>query len=180
MRAELERRAKSSTSASRDRWRANIILLRLDGLKIEDVAKRMGRSMPTVSQWSSRFEKFGLDGLKDKAGRGRKSWIPTRKVERVITEVTRPPKSRKRWSVRSMGRHVGVSHSTVQRIWSKSELKPHVIKTFKLSNDPDFEGKFWDVVGLYLDPPDNALDHSVRPCFSSAESPWVVAATDNR
>jgi transposase len=157
VRAELERRAKASTSAHRDRWRAKIILLRLDGLKIEDVATRMGTSMPTISTWSSRFEKFGLDGLKDKAGRGRKPWIATKKIERVITEVTRPPKNRKRWSVRSMGRHVGISHSTVQRIWSKSELKPHVIKTFKLSSDPNFEAKFWDIIGLYFDPPTNAI-----------------------
>src|SRR3974390_1545905 len=157
VRAELERRAKASTSAHRDRLRANIILLRLDGLKIEQVAARMGTSMPTVSTWSSRFEKFGLDGLKDKPGRGRKPWIPTKKIERVITEATRPPKNRNRWSVRSMGRHIGISHSTVQRIWSKSELEPHVIKIFKLSNDPNFEAKFWDVIGLYLDPPTNAL-----------------------
>jgi transposase len=157
VRAELERRAKASTSAHRDRFRAKIVLLRLDGLKIEDVAERMGTSMPTVSTWSSRFEQFGLAGLEDKAGRGRKPSIPTKKIERVITEVTRPPNSRNRWSVRSMGRHVGISHSTVQRIWSKSELKPHLSKTFKLSNDPNFEAKFWDVIGLYLDPPTNAL-----------------------
>src|SRR5271166_3941285 len=62
-----------------------------------------------------------------------------------------------RWSVRSMGRHAGLSHSTVQRIWAKNELKPHLIKTLKLSNDPKFEEKFWDVIGLYLDPPAKAL-----------------------
>ena len=56
-----------------------------------------------------------------------------------------------------MGRHAGISHSTVQRIWSKNELKPHIVKTFKLSNDPKFEEKFWDVIGLYLDPPAKAL-----------------------
>jgi transposase len=83
--------------------------------------------------------------------------LPEAKVARVITEVTRPPKSRSRWSVRSMGRHVGISHSTVQRIWAKNDLKPHITKTFKLSNDPQFEEKFWDVIGLYLDPPANAL-----------------------
>jgi len=137
--------------------RANIILLRLEGLKIADVAERMGTSMPTVSTWSSRFEQFGLDGLKDKSGRGRKPSIPVKKIERVITEATRPPKGRSRWSVRSMARHVGISHSTVQRIWAKNELKPHITKTFKLSNDPKFEEKFWDVIGLYLDPPAKAL-----------------------
>jgi len=157
VRAELERRAKAPTSAHRDRFRAQIVLLRLDGLKIEDVAARMDTSMPTVSMWSSRFERFGLGGLKDKTGRGRKPSIPEAKIARVITEATRPPEGRNRWSVRSMGRHAGMSHSTVQRIWAKNELKPHVTKTFKLSNDPKFEEKFWDVIGLYLDPPAKAL-----------------------
>jgi transposase len=154
---ELERRATAPTSAHRDRFRAQIILLRLDGLRIEDVAERMGASMPVVSKWSSRFERSGLDGLKDKPGRGRKSSIPAAKIERVITEVTRPPEGCKRWSVRSMGRHVGISHSTVQRVWSRNELKPHVVRIFKLSNDPKFEEKFWDIIGLYLDPPAKAL-----------------------
>jgi transposase len=157
VRAELQRRAKAPTSAHRDRFRANIILLRLEGLKIESVAKQLKTSMPTVSTWSGRFEAHGLDGLNDKAGRGRKPSIPRKKIERVVAEVTRPPKNRKRWSVRSMGRHAGLSHSTVQRIWSKNGLKPHVVRTFKLSNDPKFEEKFWDVIGLYLDPPAKAL-----------------------
>ena len=156
-RAELERRARAGTSTHRDRFRAKIVLLRLNGLGIKEVAERMGTSMPAVSTWSSRFERSGLDGLKDKAGCGRKPYIPAAKIERVITEVTRPPKSRTRWSVRSMGRHVGISHSTVQRIWSKNDLKPHITRTFKLSNDPRFEEKFWDVIGLYLDPPAKAL-----------------------
>jgi transposase len=123
----------------------------------EDVAERMNASMPVISKWSSRFERQGLDGLEDKPGRGRKTSIPAARIERVITEVTRPPKGRTRWSVRSMGRHAGVSHGTVQRIWSKNDLKPHVVKTFKLSNDLKFEEKFWDVIGLYLDPPEKAL-----------------------
>ena len=153
VRVELERRTKASTCACRDRLRARIILLRLNGLKIEDVATQVNASMPVVSKWSSRFERLGLEGLKDKAGRGRKPSIPSAKVERVITEVTRPPKGRKRWSVRSMARHAGISHSTVQRIWVKNDLKPHITKTFKLSNDPKFDEKFWDVIGLYLNPP---------------------------
>jgi transposase len=145
------------TCAQRDRFRAEIILLRLGRLKVADVAERMRTSVPTVSTWSSRFEKTGLAGLKDKAGRGRKPSIPAAKIERVVTGVTQPPNNRKRWSVRSMGRHAGVSSSTVPRVWSKNELKPHIAKTFKLSNDPEFEEKFRDVIGLYLDPLTNAL-----------------------
>ena len=154
---ELRRRSRAATAPVRDRERAEIVLLRLDGRSVEAVAEQLGTTAKRVSLWSKRFETSSLDGLKDAPGRGRKPSIPIDKVGRVLTEATRPPKARSRWSVRSMGRHVGMSHSTVQRIWSKNELKPHVVKTFKLSNDPKFEEKFWDVIGLYLDPPVNAL-----------------------
>jgi transposase len=121
------------------------------------VATRLNTSMRTVSIWSSRFEAAGLDGLDDKGGQGRRPSLPEAKVARVIAEATRPPRGRSRWSVRSMAHHAGVSPSTVQRIWAKNDLKPHITKTFKLSNDPKFEEKFWDVIGLYLDPPEKAL-----------------------
>ncbi|MGH6801764.1 MAG: IS630 family transposase [Methyloceanibacter sp.] len=154
---ELRRRSRAATASVRDRERADIVLLRLEGLGVEAVAERLGTTAKRVSTWSKRFEERQLDGLKDAPGRGRKPSIAIEKVGRVLTEATRPPKAKSRWSVRSMGRHIGISHSTVQRIWSKNELKPHVVKTFKLSNDPQFEEKFWDVIGLYLDPPVNAL-----------------------
>ena len=154
---ELRRRSRARTSMVRERERAEIILLRLEGLGVAEIALRLKTTAKRVSTWSKRFETRGLAGLEEAAGRGRKPSIPTKKVDRVVTEVTRPPKGRKRWSVRSMGRHAGVSHSTVQRIWSKNDLKPHVTRTFKLSTDTDFEKKFWDVIGLYLDPPANAL-----------------------
>ena len=157
VRAELKRRANGRATEHRDRFRAKIILLRLDGVKIEDVAARLKTSMRTVSIWSSRFEKAGLDGLADKGGQGRKPSLPAAKVARVISEATRPPEGMSRWSVRSMARHTGMSHSTVQRIWAMNELKPHITRTFKLSNDAKFEEKFWDVIGLYLDPPAKAL-----------------------
>jgi len=155
--AELRRRSRASTSTVRERDRADMILLRLDGVSVTEAAVRLKTTAKRVSTWSKRFEEHGLDGLEDEPGRGRKPSIPASKVQRVVTEVTRPPKGRKRWSVRSMGRHAGVSHSTVQRVWSKNDLKPHVTKTFKLSNDPSFEEKFWDVIGLYLHPPLKAL-----------------------
>src|SRR5579859_5515666 len=157
VRAELRRRANGRANEHREGFRAGIILLRLEGSSIKEVAARMNTSMQTVSIWSSRFEQAGLAGLVDKAGRGRKPSLPEDQVARVIAEATRPPKGRRRWSVRSMARHAGMSHSTVQRIWVKNDLKPHLTRTFKLSNDPQFEAKFWDVIGLYLDPPAQAL-----------------------
>ena len=157
VRSELSRRANGRANPHRERFRAAIVLRRLDGMSIGDVAEKLNTSARTVWEWSSRFEKSGLAGLDDKSGRGRKPSLPENKVGRVITQATQPPKGRTRWSVRSMARHVGISSSTVQRIWSKNDLKPHVVRTFKLSNDPKFEEKFWDVIGLYLNPPEKAL-----------------------
>lgn len=154
---ELRRRARATTSTVREQERAAIVLLRLEGVGVEAAAARLGTTAKRVSTWTRRFEQQGLAGLNDKPGRGRPPSLSAAKVARVLTEVTRPPKHRTRWSVRTMGRHAGMSHSTVQRIWAKNELKPHVVKTFKLSNDPHFEEKFWDVIGLYLDPPAKAL-----------------------
>ena len=155
--AELERRSRATSVEARVKERASIILLRLKGLGVEQVAARLGTTPKRVSMWTKRFETRGLPGLEDEPGRGRKPSIPPEKIERVLTEATRPPAPRKRWSVRSMSRHAGVSPSTVQRVWSRNDVKPHVIRTFKLSNDRRFEEKFWDVIGLYLDPPEQAL-----------------------
>jgi len=155
--AELRRRSRSTTIGMRDGERANIILLRIEGLGVEAVAERLSTTSKRVSMWSTRFARSGLDGLADEPGRGRKASISAAKVARVITEATRPPPGRSRWSIRSMARHAGVSASSVQRIWSYNDIKPHRVKTFKLSNDPRFEEKFWDVIGLYLNPPDRAL-----------------------
>jgi transcriptional regulator with XRE-family HTH domain len=75
----------------------------------------------------------------------------------VVTRVVQPPKGSKKWSTRSMAEAVGMSHQSVHRIWKENELKPHLRRTFKISNDAQFEQKFWDVIGLYLNPPDKAL-----------------------
>ncbi len=155
--AELRRRSRASAISMRDRERAAIILLRLEGLGVDAVAARLNTTPKRVSLWSRRFAAAGLAGLNDRPGRGRKPSIPPATVARVVTEVTRPPPGRARWSIRAMGRHAGISASSVQRIWSRNELKPHRVRTFKLSNDAKFEDKFWDVIGLYLDPPAKAL-----------------------
>lgn len=154
---ELGRRSRSTTIGVRDRERAEIILRRLNGVGVEAVAAQLNTTPKRVSLWSGRFERAGLDGLEEKPGRGRKASIPAATLARVVTEATRPPNGQTRWSIRSMSRHAGISASSVQRIWSNNDLKPHRLKTFKLSNDPKFEEKFWDVIGLYLNPPAQAL-----------------------
>ena len=154
---ELNRRVNAHTCSKRDSLRASIILRRAEGVKQSDVGKELGVSVTCVNKWSQRFEVDGLDGLVDKPGRGRKPSIPLETVERVITEATRPPKPKTRWSTRTMAKAVGISADSVGRIWKANGLKPHLTETFKISNDPHFEEKFWDVIGLYLDPPERAL-----------------------
>jgi transposase len=113
----------------------------------------------TVRAWRSRFAQDGLAKLgKVRAGRGRKSSIPQDKIEEIV-ELTRncKPAGQTHWSCRTMAARVGVSPATVQRVWAARGLKPHLVKTFKLSNDPRFEEKLIDVVGLYLTPPDKAI-----------------------
>ena len=155
--AELQRRARSATTTQRDALRARIVLLRAEGRSEAEVAKATDVSVNTVSLWSKRFEFGGLEGLADASGRGRKPWLPDSKVQQVITRVTQPPPGRQRWSTRSMASAVGISHQSVHTIWKKNDLKPHQVRTFKISRDPRFEEKFWDVIGLYLDPPEKAL-----------------------
>lgn len=156
-RSELQRRVRASTTSQRDSLRARIVLLRAEGLREKEVAEQLGTSMTTVSLWSRRFEESGIDGLRDKPGRGRKPWLPAEKIRKVVTEVTQPPKGRRRWSVRTMAKAVGISHDSVHRIWRQNDLKPHLVRTFKVSRDPEFDRKFWDVIGLYLAPPQRAL-----------------------
>lgn len=156
-RTELLRRTRASTATRRDCLRAKIVLLRAQGRREIDVAQELEVSLPCVSKWSKRFKRHGLDGLNDQAGRGRKLSLPLAKVEQVIHRATQPPPGRSRWSLRSMAKAVGLSHDSVRRIWQSQGIKPHLTRTFKLSTDPRFEEKFWDVIGLYLNPPDKAL-----------------------
>ena len=121
-------------------------MLRGDGRSEAEVAAATGVSVNTVSLWSKRFELGGLEGLVDAPGRGRKPWLPDSKIQQVITTVTRPPSGRQRWSTRTMAGAVGISHQSVHAIWKKNELKPHQVRTFKISRDPRFEEKFWDVM----------------------------------
>lgn len=156
-RDELLRRVRSGKTSQRDCLRARIILLRSEGRKQQDVADELNVSHVIVSKWTRRFMEQGLEGLRDAPGRGRKPSLPPEKVGMVIAKATQPPSGRTRWSTRSMARAVGISPASVRRIWNSSQIKPHLTKTFKVSNDPRFEEKFWDVIGLYLDPPEKAL-----------------------
>jgi transposase len=156
-RQELERRMRASTIAVRDRQRAEIVLLRADGLKQGQIAVRLGVSRVTVNDWCRRFLVQRLAGLNDAPGRGRKPSLPPEAVRIVLEKAVTPPATLARWSCRTMAREAGISQASVQRLWAANAIKPHLSRTFKLSKDKQFEAKFWDVIGLYLDPPEKAL-----------------------
>src|SRR5438105_3525162 len=154
---ELSRRARATTISVRDRRRAEIIVLSAQGLTQQRIAEQLGISRVAVNRWVGRFALHRLDGLSDRAGRGRKPWLPQTAVQQVVEQAVTPPPHLGRWSCRTMARAAGISPASVQRLWAASDIKPHLSRTFKLSNDKRFEEKFWDVIGLYLNPPDKAL-----------------------
>lgn len=139
--------------------RAKIVLRAAEGQQNKDIATELGISRPTVQLWRNRFAAKRIAGIEKDATRpGRKPKLSARKVRSVIkaTLETTPP-GETHWSTRSMAKAQRISRMAVQRIWNTHELKPHLVKTFKLSKDPRFVEKLTDVVGLYLDPPDRAL-----------------------
>jgi transposase len=150
---------RSQTASVREVRRAQALLLAADGVANYRIAAEVGVSPATVVAWRERFSTEGLAKLgRVRKGRGRKSTIPQRVIDQIVdlTQNSRP-EGETHWSTRTMADRVGVSKDTVQRVWKARGLKPHRVKTFKLSNDPRFEEKLVDVVGLYLDPPDQAI-----------------------
>lgn len=156
-RQELQKTARCLSASRIEVLRARIILLAAEGHPNDEIASALEVSQPMVCKWRTRFSKHGMAGLDDAPRSGRPGTVSAEQINTILTQATQPPKHRTRWSIRSMARHSGVSKSRVQQIWSRNDLKPHRTRTFKLSNDPQFEMKFWDVIGLYLNPPQKAL-----------------------
>ena len=149
----------SRTAAHREVQQATALLLAVDGVANMQIASRVGVTAMTVRSWRARFAAEGLTKFaKVAAGRGRKATIPQEVIEKIL-DLTKnsTPSGETHWSTRTMAKRVGVSKDTVQRVWSARGLKPHLVNTFKLSNDPRFEEKLIDVVGLYLNPPEQAI-----------------------
>ncbi|GAB4729893.1 IS630 family transposase [Mycobacterium avium subsp. hominissuis] len=122
------------------------------------MAQRLGVSRPTVGKWRSRFVERGLEGLVDEPRPGGPRTIGDDRIEEVlVATLERQPADATHWSRALMAAECGLSKSTVGRIWKAFRLQPHLVDTFKISNDPQFVDKVRDVVGLYLDPPDKAL-----------------------
>ena len=161
-RAELERIQRSSTAHAGLSRRARVVLLMADHVSGAEVARMTGYTVVQISRLRRRFAEEGLAGLDDKPRSGRPTTITARKRAQVVAMTLKPPAAGlSHWSSRELASEVGVSHSTVHRIWQEHDLQPHRIETFKFSTDPDAEEKIHDVVGLYMNPPTNAIVLSV-------------------
>ena len=149
------RRRKSSQALA---LRSRIVLGCASGLSNTEVAARERVSAPTVGKWRSRFCELRLDGLDDDPRPGRPASISAEQVEDVVVATLEStPKNATHWSRASMAERSGLSKSSIGRIWRAFELKPHRADGFKVSNDPLFVDKVFDVVGLYLNPPEAAV-----------------------
>ena len=160
--AKLEFTIRSATARVRDVLRSRIVLLAAQGKSNQEIAVQLGIHRHSAALWRQRFAQQGLRGLEEKTRRGRKKLYEAEAVEIIIdTTLSTKPRNATHWSTRTLAESVGTSHSTVHRIWSAHQIKPHLIRTFKLSKDPHFTEKLRDVVGLYLNPPEHALVWSV-------------------
>ena len=163
VRRQLRTLVRTGATPQKVARRAQTMLLADEGVSNTDIAIEVGLSRQAVISLRKRFDELGVHCvLRDAPRPGRKRKV-TKAQARAVVEKTlyTKPKNATHWSTRSMAKATGYSNATIQRIWSAHGLKPHVTRTFKLSNDPDFVKKLRDIVGLYLNPPDRALVLSV-------------------
>lgn len=160
---QLERNIRSRKTSVRLLERSRIILLASEGVTNGDIAKELSVSHNKVGRWRNRYAEKRHAGIEKDLPRGNnqggKSSIEQAKLRsRVIEKTMKPPTNNAtHWSTRSMAKALSTSDSFVRRVWKSCGFKPHLIKQFKISNDPKFEEKLTDVVGLYLNPPENAV-----------------------
>jgi len=138
--------------------RARVVLMSADGLNNHVIGQKLSLSAQSVSKWRQRYLQYGIEGLHDELRPGRPRSISDEKVASLVKKTLETkPKDGTHWSLRTMARESKLSHPTVHRIWQAFGLQPHRQRSFKLSTDPFFVEKVRDIVGLYLNPPDNAV-----------------------
>src|SRR5712692_7134955 len=156
---QLRTLARAGTTTQRVARRCRVILLSHEGTSNSAIAQQLGLSRPTVNATRAAFLRGGMEAIQRDPERKRSRRVLSKELEQRILDTTlktKPPDGT-HWSVRGMAQRLGVSRMLVQRVWQRFEVQPHRVERFKLSNDPHFDEKVRDVVGLYLDPPDQAL-----------------------
>ena len=162
-RATLEGWVSGRNTPQKKVWRSRIVLLSAERVGVMAIGRAVGKSKVTVSRWQERYLAKGISGLQRDATRpSRKPPLSADAIKQVVDmTLHEKPTAGTHWSSRKMAVATGLSYTSVQRIWKAHGLRPHLVKTFKLSNDKRFAEKVQDIVGLYLNPPDKALVFSV-------------------
>lgn len=157
-RRDLEKLVRTPSTAAGLSRRARAVLLMADGVTGAEVARRCGYTTVQVSRIRRRITEEGVPGIFERPRSGRPPIISSRKRAQVVALTLKKPESGlSQWTTREVARRTGISHTTVHRIWKAHDLKPHRLETFKFITDPQAEEKIHDVVGLYLNPPTNAV-----------------------
>jgi transposase len=162
-RVRLDTIIRNRNSPQKHVWRARIVVLTADGEGTTAITRAVGKGKTVVWRWQERFMHEGIEGLtRDKTRPSRIPPLPAETVDRVVALTNQaPPHAATHWSAPAMAKTVGISPSSVRRIWAGQGLQPHRVRTFKISNDPKFADKLKDVVGLYVDPPAHAVVLSI-------------------
>lgn len=168
-RNEFQRRCRSGKTPTRLKERLSIVLFADEGLTNNEISERMPFSVHKIARWRNRFAEFGLTGIEKDLPRGanhggadsKKQARLRKKIIEYTTSKEKLPEGSTHWTTRTLAAKLQTNHMFVARVWKECGFKPHLIRQFKISNDPDFEQKLEDVVGLYLSPPENAVVFSV-------------------
>ena len=162
-RKELEAVVANRNSPQKHVWRAKIVLLTADGHGTAEITRATGKAKTVIWRWQERFGEEGVAGLwRDKTRPSRIPPLGPEVAERIVAlTLAGPPPTASHWTGAAMAKAAGISVSSVQRIWRAHGLRPHLVRRFKLSNDPQFAAKLKEIVGLYVNPPDRAIVLSV-------------------
>lgn len=156
-REELERRARSQSLRAGDVRKARLLLLLAEDQSYTEIQRLLGCSSAYISRWKKRFESEGLAGLRGRY-KGKEATVLTPALEARVLAKTRqrPTDGSTHWSTRKLAKELGIRHQIVATVWTRAGLKPHRMERYMASDDPEFEAKAADVIGLYLDPPQHA------------------------
>ena len=157
-REELARWAQSRALPAGDVFRARLILALASGLSYRQIEEKLNTSAPTIARWRARFDEHRMEGLSPRH-KGSRPRVATPSVQARIVRRTLqpPPDGGTHWSCRKLAQALSIGKSTVQRVWAQAQLKPHRLDRYMASNDPEFERKAADIIGLYLNPPQHAV-----------------------
>ena len=158
---ELQSISNKRTAPQQLVLRSKIILMTAKGIPVHKICKELNVSKVIVRKWKERFLEFGIEGLRDKARTGAPRKYGPEIRHKIAAEACNPPEGKTHWSIRDLAKHLGVDRGIVERVFKEQAIKPHLVKYYHHSTDPEFEEKMLNIIGLYLNPPENAIVLSV-------------------